>query len=451
MDFIGSIPVIGSPAFTIIVFIVALSVIIAVHEYGHYIVGRWCGIHADVFSLGFGPVLFSRVDKRGTKWQVAALPFGGYVKFLGDADASSVTADEGFLDHLADVERQKELRRTMLGAPVWARAATVAAGPIFNFILGAFIFTGTFLYYGKVIEPPTVGSLVDLPPSVENQLQPGDTILAIEGQDTSDFDAFNKAIEELPISPGVDYRISRDGREETVRGPWPFPAYIGSLHPNSAGIDAGLKLGDVIVSVDGTPIGAFKELPDIVAASAGDELVLGVWRAGETKEFRLSPRLTDLPKEGGGYEQRWLIGFSGGLLFEPATGPVGIGEAFSSGVKNVGSIMRDSLTALYNVAIGTISECNIRGPIGMAEIARDMAKQGLVTFINFIALLSVAVGLINLFPIPVLDGGHLVFHAWEAITRRPPPERAVRVLMTTGLVIILAFMSFALFNDIRCP
>ncbi|MDP5349562.1 MAG: site-2 protease family protein, partial [Paracoccaceae bacterium] len=131
MDIVSFLPQFGGLAMTLAAFVVALSVIVAVHEYGHYIVGRWSGIHADVFSLGFGPVLFARVDKRGTKWQVALLPLGGYVKFRGDADAASAGTDEQAIRTMSEAEK----RSTMNGAPLWARTATVAAGPIFNFVL----------------------------------------------------------------------------------------------------------------------------------------------------------------------------------------------------------------------------------------------------------------------------------------------------------------------------
>ena len=155
MDIIGLIPSFGGVFFTVIAFIIALSVIVAIHEYGHYIVGRWCGIHAEVFSLGFGPVLYSRTDKRGTVWQIAALPFGGYVKFLGDADAAS-GKDGETISKLSDADRA----RTMHGAALWRRAATVAAGPVFNFILSIGIFAAVIFVQGTATERPTIGELL---------------------------------------------------------------------------------------------------------------------------------------------------------------------------------------------------------------------------------------------------------------------------------------------------
>jgi regulator of sigma E protease len=212
-------------------------------------------------------------------------------------------------------------------------------------------------------------------------------------------------------------------------------------------MDAGLKAGDSILSVDGRDMVAFSDLRDVVDTSDGRELHLEVWRDGETLPISLSPRRTDLPKAGGGFETRWLIGLNGGFVFDKAVTSLGLWDSVYNGVRDVDGIIRQSLSALYNVAVGTISECNIRGAIGIAELARDMASQGLYAFIRFIAMLSVAVGLINLFPVPVLDGGHLVFHASEAVFRRPPSQRALGILMTAGLTIIIAFMSFALIND----
>ncbi len=160
MDITTLIPQFGGLIWTIAAFVLALSVIVAIHEYGHYIVGRWSGIHADVFSIGFGPVLYSRVDKRGTRWQFAALPFGGYVKFAGDANAAS-GKDE---DAMAEIEDDPvKLRATMHGAPLWARAATVAAGPVFNFVLSIFVFAAVVLTDGVSRDPLTVGEMRPLP------------------------------------------------------------------------------------------------------------------------------------------------------------------------------------------------------------------------------------------------------------------------------------------------
>jgi regulator of sigma E protease len=445
VDLIGLIPNFGNLLFTLAAFVAALSIIVAIHEYGHYIVGRWSGIHAEVFSLGFGPVIWSRRDRRGTVWQLAALPFGGYVKFLGDANAASGPDAERIAAMPADLRR-----RTMHAAPLWARASTVAAGPLFNFILSMFIFAGVFLAQGSAIEPPTVGRIAALPAGA-GDLREGDRILSIAGQDTPDYAALYALTGELAVAPVLDWQVDRDGRVQTVQGPWPFPPLISAMQPGSPGTAAGLMEGDVILSVDGQPLTAFRELQDIVAVSEGRSLQLQVWRAGAVLDIAVAPRRQDLPQPEGGFETRWLIGLTGGLAFEPATEAHGPVAAVGMAAEQIWFLMRSSISGLWHMITGAISSCNLSGPIGIAEASGDMAAQGVESFIWFVAVLSTAVGLLNLFPIPVLDGGHLVFHAWEAVTGRPPSDRALRVLMGAGLTLILSLMLFALTNDIFCP
>ncbi len=436
---------------TLFAFVVALSVIVAVHEYGHYIVGRWSGIYAEVFSLGFGPVLFSRVDKHGTRWQLAALPFGGYVKFLGDSNAASVGSDDETLRQVSP----EDLRHTMLGAPLWARTATVAAGPVFNFILSIALFTVLGFSNGVVKEPLTVGDLRPMPQAVA--LQPGDEIVSIAGRDVPSFSdpSFGDFLDTLPLQPELDYVVRRDGATVELSAPYPMPAAIRQLAPRSAAYDIDLKVGDVITGVDGQPIFAFSQLKDAVEAANGKPLTLSVWRGGETAgaplEFVLAPRRVDEPKAGGGFETNWRIGIVGALLLDPATESPGLGTALANGVGLTWDIMVSSLSGLYHMVIGTISTCNMSGPLGIAEVSGAMASQGTQSFVYFIGLLSTAVGLLNLFPIPVLDGGHLVFYGYEAVSGRPPSERAMNILMRIGLTVILGMMLFALFNDIFCP
>ncbi len=446
MDIIGLVPSFGGFLYTILAFVVALSVIVAIHEYGHYIVGRWSGIKAEVFSIGFGPVLWSRTDKRGTKWQFAALPFGGYVKFLGDASATSDRADDAVMSGLDAEER----RHTMHGAPLWARAATVAAGPVFNFVLSIAVFAAVILYQGTASDPLTVDRIEPLPAEMQG-LEPGDVILAIEGREAPAVDGLRDFIDALPQEPLLDYTVLRDGREMTVSAPNPYPPVVSMVTPQSAALDAGLRQGDVILAVGGDPISTFDQLREKVEASDGAALDLEVWRDGEVRQIELTPRRMDLPAEDGGFETRWLIGVSGGLFFTPETETPGIGEALSYGASQTLFIVQSSLSGLYHMAVGAISTCNLQGPIGIAETSGAAASQGWMSFIWFIAVLSTAVGLLNLFPIPVLDGGHLVFHAYEALTGRPPSDRALKILMGIGLALMATLMVFAVSNDILCP
>ncbi len=448
MDISALIPQFGSFIGVVAAFVVALSVIVAIHEYGHYIVGRWSGIKAEVFSLGFGPVIYSKVDRHGTRWQIAALPFGGYVKFLGDADAASgkdVAA-------LAATPPER-LRQTMHGAPLWARTATVAAGPVFNFALSILIFAGVMMMQGQRAEPLAIGALKPMP-AQGVELRPGDTILDIAGagvpgyDDRGTFDAFSDA---LPDQQVMDYRVMRDGVEATVLGPHPLPPIVTGLAPQSASYRAGMKTGDVITAVNGNAISSFTQLKNIVEASNGAPLALDVWRRGETLALELTPRRVDEPQEDGGFATAWRIGIAGGWAFEPGTERMGPLAALGTGVEQTYAVAAGSLSGLYYMVTGAISSCNMSGPLGIAQASGAMASQGASDFIWFIAVLSTAVGLLNLFPVPVLDGGHLVFYAYEAVVGRPPSDGALKVMMTAGLVMILGLMVFALFNDIWCP
>ncbi|OCX67092.1 RIP metalloprotease RseP [Thioclava sp. SK-1] len=440
-------PDFGNLLYTVVVFVVALSIIVTVHEYGHYIVGRWSGIKADVFSIGFGPKLFSRVDKHGTRWQVALLPLGGYVKFRGDADPASAQADDAEMAALTAEER----RHTMHGAPLWARMATVVAGPVFNFILSIVVIFGLMMWSGTAVEEPIVEQVVALPQGA-GDLLPGDRIIGVNGVKTPDYAALNDGVDTLPDTPMLDYRVSRDGAEHQIEGPQLFPPRLAGVAPQSAAYDAGLQAGDVIAAVNGTPIWRFANLQSAVKASDGAALDLQIWRPDQGMfDVTLAPKRTDLPKADGGFETRWLIGASGSFVFTPQTRPTTVSEAATGAVKQTFGIVTQSISALRAMITQEISSCNMRGAIGIAEGSAAAAKAGFTDFIWFIAMLSTAVGFLNLFPIPVLDGGHLMFHIWEGITGNPPPPAAMNVLMMIGIALVASLMLFGLSNDILCP
>jgi len=436
----------GGGFWTAVIFIIALSVIVAIHEYGHYIVGRWSGIHADVFSIGFGPVIFARTDKRGTQWQIALLPLGGFVKFAGDADAASAGKDDEAFENLDE----KALRRTMHGAPLWARAATVAAGPVFNFILSILVFFVFFLFSGKAVDPITVGEIRAYP-QAETSLLVGDQILKINGEvPPEEREPYRAFINALPTDSLLPYTIGREGEEIVVMAPHPSPPAVSMVVARSAARDAGMQVDDVITAVNGMSVVSFDQLLQSILASNGQPVALDVWRAGETLQVSLTPRERDHQLEDGTFEKRWQIGLTGGVLFTPATEGAGLWGSAKGAVTQTGSIISGSLKGLYHIFAGSISTCNLNGPVGMAQNASVFAEQGIGDFIRFIALLSTAVGLLNLFPIPVLDGGHLVFFAWEAVTGKPPGDKALRILMTLGLTLMLFVMVFALGNDLFC-
>jgi regulator of sigma E protease len=434
---------VGGTVWNVFFFIIALSVIVFVHEYGHYIVGRWTGIHSEVFSLGFGPVLWSRRDKRGTQWQIAAIPFGGYVKFMGDADASSVMASD--TTGLTPTER----RHTMQGAPLWARSLTVAAGPVANFILSFVILVGLLLVTGIPRNEPVVGS-VRAYPFEGPSLQPGDVIVAIEGRQTPDAEAFSEAVKDLPVKRVMAYTVKRGNDVLEVGGPQLDAPIVGNVAIRSAAIDAGLQEGDVILKMDGQEIGTFLQLRGIVQGSEGRPLPMTIWRDGETFDLTLTPRVRTMEDENGLLVDRYQIGIVSSLAFEFDTRSVGLWEAISLSGQQLANIFTATFSGLWHIITGQISNCNLSGAVGMAESIGDAARIGAESLIFLMAVMSLGVGVLNLFPIPVLDGGHLVFHAYEAVVRRPPPERALRVMMTVGLTVVISVMLFALSRDFIC-
>ena len=444
MDLAGLIPTFGNLAWTITFFVVALSVIVAVHEYGHYIIGRWTGIKADVFSIGFGPVLYSKHDRHGTKWQVAALPFGGYVKFRGDSNASSAK-DADAMAGLSD----DELRATMHGAPLWARSLTVAAGPVFNFILSIFVFAFLMGQIGVPTDELIVEEAFEFP-GVPQELMPGDVILMVEGVSLTD-DQNENAISEILPTKIATYAVRRDGKQIDVKGPWIAPTRATYVDIGSAAEEAGIEEGDIVVSANGQPIFDFGELRRLTGESEGRPIRLEIVRDGETISVELSARKQDRPTGDGGFETRYLIGMGGGAPFSRATETPGVAEALLLGVDRTFGVITNSISGLSHMIAGKISTCNISGPIRIAQISGQAATAGWIQFFGFIAVLSAAVGFINLFPIPVLDGGHLVFYAFEAVTGRPPSDQALKILMAGGLTIMLALMLFAVTNDIFCP
>ncbi|MFV2001478.1 MAG: RIP metalloprotease RseP, partial [Paracoccaceae bacterium] len=318
-----------------------------------------------------------------------------------------------------------------------------------NFLLSIVVFGGVIAWQGVATDPLTIAALRATP--YEQGLQVGDRILAIADQKTPSLDAFDGYIESLPIAERIDYTVQRDGTEITVQSSFPYPAMVVGLTPGSAAMDAGIRIGDVILSADGEPLPAFSTLREIVGNSDGKPLALEIWRDGIISELTLTPKKVDLPRAEGGFETRWLIGISGGMLFEPETAPPGVIEAAKFGANQTIYIIRSSVSGLYSMIAGSISRCNLRGPIGIAQTSGAAASQGLVSFVWFIAVLSTAVGFLNLFPIPILDGGHLVFHAYEAVAGKPPSDGALRVLMAGGLALLLALMVFAISNDLLCP
>jgi regulator of sigma E protease len=433
----------GNLLWTLASFVIALGVIVAVHEYGHYIIGRLSGIKADVFSLGFGPVVASRVDRNGMRWQLAAIPLGGFVRFRGDKDAASALAGDDA--HLTAAEA----RQTMTGAPLWARTATVAAGPIFNFILAFVIFWAMLMVSGLQTGRPVVGEVHAMPQ--EQGLMTGDEILAIDGQQTPDLQTLVAVANNLPPKAQVSYSVQRGDQVLDILASHPFPARASSVHLQSAAFSAGLQTGDVVLRLGGQPVYAFDQLRQAVTTSNGAPLDLVIWRAGAGEiPLQITPLRRDAPTADGGFETKWMIGVSSSLSFAPQMRSAGLLEAAQIAARQVWAVLDGTISGIAHMIRGEISTCNLAGPVGLAETMGEAASTGLESFVTMLAMVSLGVGLLNLMPVPMLDGGHLMFYAYEAISRRKPNPKVMNIAVMVGMFLVLSLMIFALGNDLTC-
>ncbi len=442
MELLSQIPVFGGPITMILAFVATLGVIVFVHEYGHYIVGRWCGIGAETFSLGFGPVLWSRVDKRGTKWQIAAIPLGGYVKFIGDRDPTSTPDAEA----VAGMSPE-DVARSFPAARLWKRAATVLAGPLANFLLALVIFTGLILSQGQVSERPVIGEMLSFPDNGYD-LRAGDEILAVNGTPVESYGDVYKATADMDPPGDMQVTVLRDGARLTVKAPYLYPAAVYGVTPLSAADKAGLQQGDVILKADGKPLVSFLDLKAIVEASQDRTIPITVWRDGQALDLQITPQVVEFPDGEGGFAKRVMIGVSGSPAYMPKTETVPLWKAVKLGAGQMYDMLAMSLNALKHMFTGDLSPSNLQGPIGIAQMAQATASQGITSFFSFMAAISLGIGLLNLFPIPMLDGGHLLFYLIEAIRGKPLAGKTIEGAVSIGLAMMLLLMVFVTYNDI---
>jgi regulator of sigma E protease len=364
----------SSLVFTLLAFLFVLTVVVFVHELGHFLVGRWCGVGVNAFSIGFGPELVGWNDRHGTRWKISAIPLGGYVKFAGDANATSAP-DQSALSTMTAAERAVSFHHKSVAK----RAAIVAAGPIANFLLAIAVFAGIAYVSGRQV-----------------------------------------------IAPRVEV-----------------------VQPESAAARAGFQPGDLVVSIDGRRITSFADLQRIVSASADDTLRIVVERRGERVQLTAVPdlRVQETPF---GKQRIGLLGLQAPSDPEARMhvryGPV---EALGLGAYETWYVVERTFSYLGKLVVGRESADQLSGPIRIAQVSGQVAELGgLSGLVSLIAILSVSIGLINLFPIPLLDGGHLVFYAVEALRGRPLSERAQEIGFRIGLAIVVMLMLFATWNDL---
>lgn len=354
-------------------FLVILAVVIFIHELGHFLVGRWCGVGVKAFSLGFGPELAGFDDRHGTRWKLCAIPLGGYVKFEGDANGASVP-DFDAVTTMTAAERA----RSFVLKPVWKRAAIVLAGPVANFLLAIAIFAVTFMLLGRMIHDPV----------------------------------------------------------------------IGAVQPDSAAARAGFQPGDRITAIDGEAIRSFEGVQRVVSGAAGQALAITVERAGQPVVLRAVPESRNLNSVFGKH-RAGVLGVQASM--EPQFSryeTYGPGEALVMGAQESWFIVDRTLTYVGGIFAGRESPDQISGLPGIVNASGQAARLGIGALLTLTAVLSVSIGLINLFPVPLLDGGHLLFYAIEALAGRPLSERTQEIGFRIGFALVVMLMLYANGNDL---
>ena len=294
---------------------------------------------------------------------------------------------------------------------------------------------------------PVIGQIADLP-GEEVNLRDGDIVLSVNGTEISEFGEIYEIANDLPDAAPLDLRIDRDGQVQTVTVPYPLPPLVFNVEPLSAASAAGLKPGDLIRSAGGVRLHSFGDLRDAVMGAGGETIPMDVQRGDEVIELTITPREMERLNPDGTIETRVMIGVAGDALVFPQTSPPAPWTALWIGAERVVDVITMSLPGIKQIIVGTLGAENLQGPLGIAQISGESATQGIGNLISLIAVISTAIGMLNLFPLPVLDGGHLLMFGYEALRGRPPAEAVMRVAMTVGLGMVLLLMVFATYNDL---
>ncbi len=354
---------------TVFGFLLLLGPLVLVHELGHYLVGRWFGVKADAFSIGFGKELAGWTDRRGTRWKLSALPLGGYVQFAGDMNAASMPDP--------DTDRYTAAERSQLfqSKPLWQRSLIVLAGPLTNLLVAVAIFAAFNLAYGRMVATPEIAQFTE----------------------------------------------------------------------QSAAREAGLKIGDRIVAVDGETITSFTDIPRHVLPFPGRTVTIAVERGGSRIEVPVRIAAEIQRDEFGNEARIGRIGIGAGKVEVLPVGPV---EAVALGAEQSWGIIRMMVTGIGQIFTGERSVKELGGPVKIAKFSGEQLSLGWLSFVSFAAMISINLAFINLLPIPALDGGHLAFYAAEAVRRKPLGLRSQEWAFRTGLALVLALMLFVTINDV---
>jgi regulator of sigma E protease len=446
---------------TIIALVVVLGVLIFVHEAGHFIAAKWAGIYVYRFSLGLGPPIPWLTFRRGeTEYSISWLPLGGYVKMASREEDISSSALEGGAPAIpVPPDRVFEAK------PIWKRMVVILAGVTMNALFAWAVFA--FLAYknGRQIDPvTTVGRVVEesMPPAARalRQIQPGTRILSVNGDSVKSWDEIVWAIANTPDSEvqirlgdgsKVVLPIHPDALEERIRAAQalqPFrAAIVGQVVPDKPAARAGIREGDTIVAVNGRKVRQWYDLLETLQASPGQNLTVEVARAGQRMSFNVRPYLDSIPGPDGKPRAVGRIGVAVGTGF--ISEKLNLGQAIAEGGKATLRASTQIVRTVRGLFSGRISGRTVGGPILIGQLAGESARMGLDTFLGFMALISINLAILNLLPVPVLDGGQFLFLLAEAIIRRPLPLKLRERLTTVGLVLIVLLMGLAFSNDLR--
>ncbi|THJ24407.1 MAG: RIP metalloprotease RseP [Nitrospira sp. CG24E] len=438
-------------------FLIVLGVLVAFHELGHFLAARWVGVKVLKFSLGFGPKIFGR-QMGETEYLLSAIPLGGYVKLFGEDEAEATT--------------QEDRARSFAHKSLWGKVLIVAAGPGFNFILAYFIFAG-WLATGAPLPIPT---FQDLTPDIEAMapgspadtagIQVGDRISRINGQDISTrgelFDAVAKSkgqaltleikrgeqIKTLTVTPSAAPGPQAAGQEPGYYlGVEEAPPLVTSVAQNSPAAKAGLEAGDHVVKIGNQTIHTWSQMTGIVKESPNRELPIEVLREGRRVSLTVTPSAEKTTVNGQSVEvgKIGIAGPGGRSIMRSSTPLLSLYDGFRA----TWGLTELTIVGLYKMIVGDISSKNIGGPLTIANISGEAAAQGASNVIYLIAILSINLGVLNLLPIPILDGGHLLFFLIEGILRKPLGERQRELAQQAGLVLLVGVMIFAFWNDLE--
>jgi len=453
---------------SVVALLITLGILVTIHEFGHFWVARRCGVKVLRFSIGFGKAAKTWIGKDGVEYVIAPIPLGGYVKMLGQEDTT--VTDTGSVP-----ASQREY--SFAYKPLWQRVAIVAAGPLANFLLAIFVFWLINISYGISGIAPVVNSVIEDSIAERAGLRAGDEIIAIDGEETIIWQQVTLQLlarlgETGDITLTIDPADSTRERElrlpidawmgtETAPNPvadlgiiqFEIPADIAGIVPDGAAEAAGLRAGDKIIAVDGRQIRGWTHWVEVIRASPELTLDVVVQRGGIDTALLLTPARATL-------DDGTVIGSIGAYVQETTLAEILPAEMQRQINYNVFSAIQPALIETWDksvfvldsvkkMVVGLISVKNINGPITIAQVAGETATYGFDVYLGFLALLSISLGVMNLLPIPVLDGGHLLYYAIEAVIRRPVPERIQAFGLQLGLLLISGIMVLAIYNDVN--